>query len=188
MNKVLRLNVAGTPIAWVTEQDAATLYIKNQVLWELGTPYSKMRGGINRQGKQSQVALCPVIATQGNVRPIDCTDNISNRMLFRRDNDMCMYCGMRFRHSELTRDHIFPRSRGGKDTWQNLVAACKRCNNVKADRTPEEAGMALLAVPFRPNIYEVMYLSQHVVLKDQMAYLQQQFSRNRNWTSEEIAS
>lgn len=65
-----------------------------------------------------------------------------------RDRYTCGYCG---KHGD-TIDHIFPRSRGGKDTWENLVACCKKCNGLKSDRTPEEAGMKLLWQPYRPDI------------------------------------
>ncbi len=64
-----------------------------------------------------------------------------------RDGRRCAYCG---EHGD-TVDHIMPRSRGGVDTWDNLVCACRPCNNRKADRTPVEAGMKLLWVP-RPVI------------------------------------
>jgi len=74
-----------------------------------------------------------------------------------------------------------PRAQNGLDVWENVVAACKGCNNFKADRTPEQAGMELLAIPFKPNVFEWAYLSQHTVLEDQMAYLEQRFSGRRQW-------
>ncbi|KXO98376.1 Uncharacterized protein conserved in bacteria (plasmid) [Tsukamurella tyrosinosolvens] len=64
-----------------------------------------------------------------------------------RDKRTCAYCGGRAD----TYDHVFPRSRGGAETWFNLVAACGPCNQLKADRTPEEAGMRLLWEPYRPK-------------------------------------
>jgi len=63
--------------------------------------------------------------------------------LLQRDNHECAYCGRR----ATTVDHVLPRSRGGRDEWLNTVAACTRCNNVKADRTPDEAGMTLRYQP-----------------------------------------
>ncbi|MFZ5605064.1 MAG: HNH endonuclease, partial [Pseudomonadota bacterium] len=68
-------------------------------------------------------------------------------------------------------DHIMPRARGGADTWENVVTACKRCNHHKACRTPEEASMPLLAVPYKPNIFEFTVLANHRILADQMAFL-----------------
>ncbi|MEC7685084.1 MAG: HNH endonuclease, partial [Pseudomonadota bacterium] len=80
--------------------------------------------------------------------------------------------------TELSRDHVIPTSRGGSDIWTNVVTSCRRCNNRKADRTPEQANMELLAIPFVPNPYEFLYLSNHAVLADQMEFLSARFSRN----------
>ena len=68
-----------------------------------------------------------------------------------RDHGKCQYCANNFALSELTLDHVVPRSRGGKNTWTNLVACCKKCNQAKRDRTPEEAGMELLRKPLKPH-------------------------------------
>ena len=182
MGRVLRLDLSGTPTYWLTREDAAVLYTKDLVQWELGEKSLIMLGGINRMtGEQSVLEISPLIATKGDMHRRRRAKGFNNRMLFRRDNYRCMYCGNQFVHAELTRDHVMPRSRGGKDTWENVVAACHRCNHFKADRTPEEAGMQLLAVPFRPNVFESMCLAQHTVLADQMEYLAKSLSDKRNW-------
>jgi 5-methylcytosine-specific restriction endonuclease McrA len=72
---------------------------------------------------------------------------VSRRGVLRRDGHRCAYC----RRSAATVDHILPRSRGGPDTWENLVACCVRCNHLKGDRTPEEMGWSLHAVPRTPR-------------------------------------
>lgn len=74
----------------------------------------------------------------------------SRRNIFERDKNTCQYCGQRLRKSELTIDHVVPRSRGGYDCWQNLVLACMRCNVRKSNRTPEEAHMPLIRKPVKP--------------------------------------
>lgn len=184
MGKVLRLDLAGTPTSWVSREEAAVLYVKNLVLWELGVSTFVLLGGINRaSGQQSALKLSSVIATKGCSDRQGCLKGFNNGMLFRRDNYRCMYCGVQHIHGNLTRDHVVPKSKGGKDTWENVVAACQRCNHYKGNRTPEEAGMELLAVPFRPNTFESMFLSQHTVLADQMDYLEKQFSGKRTWTT-----
>lgn len=75
---------------------------------------------------------------------------LSRKELFHRDGFRCQYCGKRTR--ELTIDHVLPRHRGGRHTWDNLVTACKPCNHRKAGRTPQEARMALLSEPAAPHL------------------------------------
>jgi 5-methylcytosine-specific restriction endonuclease McrA len=75
----------------------------------------------------------------------------SRRNLFRRDHNQCQYCGSRPGTPELSIDHVMPRSRGGKSTWENCVLACTDCNRRKRDRTPEEAGMRLHKRPEKPR-------------------------------------
>ena len=72
---------------------------------------------------------------------------VSRRGVLRRDNQRCGYCT----NSATTIDHILPRSRGGADSWENLVACCLRCNNVKGDRTPQEMGWSLRTIPRPPH-------------------------------------
>jgi hypothetical protein len=143
-----------------------------------------MRGGFNARGDQSIIALAPVIAIDGRKsKRLSRAPLLANPLLFRRDNNLCMYCGQQFANSQLTRDHIVPRVQGGKDRWTNVVTACQRCNHFKGGRTPEEAGMELLAIPFEPNIFEFMYLANRKILADQMEYLRSRFSGNRNWVT-----
>ena len=68
----------------------------------------------------------------------------TRRNILMRDAYRCQYCGLKFHGSELTLDHVIPRAQGGKNSWENLVACCRKDNHRKADRTPEEAGMPLL--------------------------------------------
>jgi 5-methylcytosine-specific restriction endonuclease McrA len=68
-----------------------------------------------------------------------------------RDKNQCQYCANHFLTDQLTMDHVLPKSRGGKNTWENLVAACKRCNQKKGSRTKKESGMYPLKKPFRPK-------------------------------------
>jgi hypothetical protein len=73
---------------------------------------------------------------------------------------------------------VTPLSQGGLDIWTNVITACKRCNHHKAGRTPEQAGMELLAVPFTPTYAEYIYLRGRKVLADQMDYLLAHFPRS----------
>ncbi len=82
---------------------------------------------------------------------------LSRKNVLRRDGFKCQYCGAR---DKLTIDHVHPKSRGGKDSWENLVSACVPCNNRKGNKTPEEANMNLLRKPFRPS--HVMFIRDFV--------------------------
>ena len=83
---------------------------------------------------------------------------LSRREVFNRDRYTCQYCGRRGAR-DLTLDHVVPRHRGGRHTWDNLVTACKACNHRKAANTPSEAKMQLMREPFQPRVscYYVVY-------------------------------
>lgn len=68
-----------------------------------------------------------------------------------RDKFKCAYCGVRLPMKKLSRDHVVPRCQGGKTSWENIVAACQKCNSTKDGRTPEQAGMKLLNRPHKPQ-------------------------------------
>ncbi len=78
--------------------------------------------------------------------------------VFYRDKFICQYCGNKFPEIELTLDHVMPKSRGGKTSWENIVTSCHACNNKKADKTPRECGLALPTRPKRPNWSPMMAL------------------------------
>jgi CRISPR/Cas system Type II protein with McrA/HNH and RuvC-like nuclease domain len=75
---------------------------------------------------------------------------INRQRIYKRDNNECTYCGSK---KNLTIDHIIPKSRGGQNTWMNLVTCCSSCNRLKGDRTPEEANMKLNTKPYEPTIF-----------------------------------
>ena len=76
---------------------------------------------------------------------------LNKKNLFNRDNGMCQYCAKKLSKSTLTIDHVLPKSRGGKNTWENMVSCCRSCNVKKKNRTPNEANMKLLSVPGLPH-------------------------------------
>lgn len=165
---ILVLDVAGNPVNWGYWKDCVTLAWNGKVRWSLGDPI-KLYGGMNRFGEQSVFDLPPVIATTEVVA--DRRIPLSNKELFRRDQNICMYCGTETPNYKLTRDHVIPTSKGGPNTWTNCVTACKRCNHLKADRTPEQWGHKLLAVPYEPTPAGYLILQNRRILADQMEYL-----------------
>lgn len=78
--------------------------------------------------------------------------NFNRKNVFRRDGDMCQYCGKRFKKDELSFDHVTPKCQGGGNTWDNIVVSCFGCNQKKGGRTPEEADMKLIRQPMRPGL------------------------------------
>jgi len=84
----------------------------------------------------------------------------SRNLILKRDNFTCQYCGT---DRDLTIDHILPQSRGGKDTWENLVACCYVCNNTKDNRTPEEWGSPLRGKPHAPFSRFLLTLNANLV-------------------------
>ncbi len=83
---------------------------------------------------------------------------LTRKNILRRDGYKCAYCGRS--DIPLTVDHIIPKARGGDDSWENMICACTRCNNVKGDRTPDEANMKLLFKPFKPS--HIMFIKNVV--------------------------
>ncbi len=179
---VLRTDVSGMPLGWVDFQEAVKLYHLDQVAYSLGSHLYTIHGGYNAlSGMQSKLEVNSIIATvnhhQKSKKPQNYIPPLNNHALFKRDNYICLYCGEYFRRSLLSRDHIIPVSMGGQDTWNNVATACKRCNNYKAGRTPEQAKMQLIAIPFVPNRAEYVFLQGRKILSDQMAFLCSHFPR-----------
>ena len=91
---------------------------------------------------------------------------LSRKNILIRDRHTCQFCGRVLSASELTLDHVMPRSQGGKSTWENLVACCHPCNNHKGDRTPESAGMKLLRQPRPFNLHTNRHLLRLIGTSD----------------------
>ncbi len=182
---ILRLDVVGKPVRWIPWQDAVCLYARGMVAWTAGEHRFPVHGGYSRlTGLRTIMEVNSIVAVRGEDRHgyRRQVPPLSNRELFRRDRHTCMYCGREQADEALTRDHVMPLSRGGQDVWSNVVTACKRCNAHKGRRTPEEARMPLLAVPYTPNLAEYLFLRNRRILVDQMEFLKTQFRHvDRAW-------
>ncbi|MEU1510359.1 HNH endonuclease [Kitasatospora sp. NPDC005748] len=142
MRNTLVLNASYEPLTTVSLQRAVVLVLQDKAVVEQAHPLRSIRGtGVS-------VPVPRVIRLQRYVRvPFRQQAPWSRRGVLVRDQHLCAYCGRR----ATTVDHLQPRSRGGADSWLNTVAACAEDNQLKADRTPEQAGMKLLRKPFVPT-------------------------------------
>jgi 5-methylcytosine-specific restriction endonuclease McrA len=171
---VLALNAAGAPHQWLDLNRAAHDYASDLVAWEAGETEFVLHGGIcAATGRRSTMRISSIVALKGKVyQPRqDTVPTLSRVGILMRDRYVCAYCAQRFPERLLDVEHIIPSSRGGQDTWMNLVAACKACNSLKMNRTPEEVGLRLCYVPYVPNRYEAFILGRKRILGDQMRFL-----------------
>ena len=105
---------------------------------------------------------------------------LNRRNIYARDASRCQYCGKRFSTSELSLDHVVPRSRGGEQTWQNIVCCCVKCNVRKGGRTPDEAGLKLVQRPVKPRRSPVI----NIKLSDSKYHSWRQFLDHAYWDVE----
>ncbi len=139
MSKVLVLNASYEPLNITSWRRAAVLIIKGKA------------EQVEHNGKflYADFPLPTVIRLRQYVRIPYKDIPLTRRNLLQRDDHTCQYCG--YNGDGLTLDHVVPRSRGGGDSWENMVAACVRCNVKKGNRTPKEAGMPLVSQPRKPH-------------------------------------
>ncbi len=152
MEQTLLLNATYEPLKVVHWQKAVTLWCQGKV--EIISVYDREIRSVSFTFK-----LPSVIRLLEYRRIPHQTRSLSRKNIMLRDRYTCQYCGHTFPASELTMDHVIPRSRGGTSAWENLVTCCIPCNNLKGNRTPEEAGMKLQRMP-RPF---TLHTSRHLM-------------------------
>ncbi len=150
MSKVLVLNASYEPLNITSWRRAVVLLLKGKA------------EQVEHNGKYvySNFPLPTVIRLRHYVRVPYKEIPLTRKNLLHRDAQSCQYCG--YTGDELTLDHVMPRSRGGGDTWENVVTACVRCNVRKGNRTPKEANMPLLTQPRRPYSGLHFEVTKHV--------------------------
>jgi len=149
--KVLVLNQSYEPLMVINARRAIVLLIKNKV--EMLEKYAESIRSV-----RSRFDLPSVIKLNFYIH-LKYKDIVLNRInLLRRDNEQCQYCGQA--KKPLTIDHIIPRNKGGKNTWENLVAACVRCNANKGDHLLKNINMKLLKKPKKPS--KIFHLQSYV--------------------------
>ncbi len=172
---ILKLDIGGQPVGWISREEGALLYCRDQVAWEAGEQVVRLHGGESRlTGATSYLDVNTIVATRSHDKSMHAKGDVpflTNKQLFRRDEHICMYCGKQFGNALLTRDHVQPLSRGGLDVWENVVTACRACNQTKDSKLLSEISMKLIAVPYAPNRAEGLILTNRKILADQMAFL-----------------
>lgn len=178
---ILTLNSHGHPLHWVDWKTSLIHSCKGLIAWSLGETTIEVKGGTSRMtGERTVITLPTIIAIDNDHRNMR-TPVLNNKNLFRRDLHICAYCARMFLEDKLSRDHIVPVSKGGKDNWMNVVTSCKRCNNEKDDLSIDEwnkkslkelgEGRALAYLPYVPDRSEQLILQNRNILSDQMEYI-----------------
>ncbi len=140
----LKLDATYRPIDVIEAVDALVMCIigKAKVVEEHSTTISSTK----------RVFKLPAVIALNRVMKYRLVSSRPTRQnIYTRDSNHCQYCGNVFPVEELTLDHVFPKSRGGKNTWKNLVTCCKKCNQRKGSRTPEESNLYLIEKPYEPK-------------------------------------
>lgn len=143
MDRVLVLNADYTPLNVTSSQKGFKLVFKGKA--------EVVKGSENPIIAGYQNFVRPLIIrlykyVKYRVRNI----RVNRHRVYRRDGGECVYCGS---VKQLTLDHVIPKSKGGTNEWTNLVTCCHKCNLMKADRTPQEAGMILRKKPYEPSLF-----------------------------------
>lgn len=137
---VLVRNACSTPLRYVPWQRAVTAVVSDQAEIVVADETRSVRSAYLSIPWPLEIQLRAYVYVPYVGKGGDSVDKAARRAILHRDKNACGYCGA---HAT-TIDHIFPKSRGGLDTWENLISACLECNQRKRDRTPEEAGMKTL--------------------------------------------
>lgn len=177
-NKILSLTQDGTPHQWISWQDCVTLKVKGLVAWELGGDSSIFGGTSRMTGERSHVEVSPIVAIKGKFKFKREIPVLTNSNLFRRDLFTCGYCGRFHTESHLSRDHIVPVSKGGKDIWSNVITSCKKCNSHKGNKSLKDADLELIWVPYVPCRNEILILNNRNILVDQAKFISDFIPKN----------
>jgi hypothetical protein len=172
--KILTLDMTGAPRGWEDTEKVAEYYAKGKIAWEIGEFTYTLRGGVQRTtGVLSEITVRSIVAIKGTEYIVgkDKVPTLSRSLLFQRDAQICCYCNTWYDERLLEMEHVVPKAQQGKNTWMNLVTSCVHCNDIKRDRTPEQAGMRMYYQPYIPNRFESLILRNKRMLPDQTEFL-----------------
>lgn len=178
MSATLVLNNAFQPLGASTETDAVILIATGKAFALKSNPDRTYRS-------QYLEVPAPVIVVLGHFQEMKSfkirSAQLTNAALFRRDNYTCQYCGRQRDNlkgrNKLTRDHILPKDKGGKDLWENVTTACATCNHRKDNRTLQEAKMKLLSPPSVPVTWSIRGKSKLTI--EQITYIEELLNLNK---------
>ena len=162
--KTLKLDSSFRPIEVIDAVEALVLCLVGKA--QTIETYNKVINSVSESFK-----LPCVIALKRIVKFRYQTLPCHRRNIIWRDQSQCQYCADYFMADKLTIDHVLPRSRGGKNEWLNLVAACKKCNQKKGDKTPSEANMPLIKKPSIPRSDIFKNISKNQIIPRWKYYL-----------------
>ncbi len=143
--KVLKLDSSYRPIQVIDWTEAITMVFTGRA------NVVEYRDGCYARSASDKFQIPSVISINRYVKQARVTLRVSRRNLFIRDDYTCQYCSVRFPKGTLTIDHVTPKSAGGPKTWENIVTACRRCNQKKADHLPRDVGMFPKKTPRAPS-------------------------------------
>lgn len=150
--KTLLLNASYEVLSFIPERKVFKLLFKDKVevisAWEDYVAWGP-----------EKIKHPSVLRLKNHVRRNYFNSNFSRKALVKRDRSTCQYCGKKLTASQITIDHVLPRAQGGITSFTNCVVCCQICNNKKADRTPEQAAMALLKRPTHPSFSAHHYVA-----------------------------
>ncbi|KZX78300.1 hypothetical protein A3715_10625 [Oleiphilus sp. HI0009] len=174
MCAVLKIDVSGRPLTWISKREAANLICNNKVRYSFGETKLTLIGGYNKLGTRSRMFVDPIIAVDHNKNFKESLP-LTLFYLYQRDKS-CLYCGVELPWWKYTKDHIIPRSRQGETAWRNLALSCRHCNNnVKGDKLLHETNLQLRAVPFTPSKSEHLFWQYSNCDSDQFSFLSKGF-------------
>lgn len=150
--KTLLLNASYEVLSFISDRKAMKLIVKDKV--EIISSWDAVI--IWGSGRIKHPAI---LRLKNHVRRSYFNSNFSRKALIKRDRSSCQYCGVKLTASQITVDHVKPRAQGGITSFVNCVVSCQDCNNSKADKTPEQAGMKLFKKPTHPSFSANYYVA-----------------------------
>ena len=150
--KTLLLNAGYEVLSFIPERKVFKLLFKNKV--EVVSEWEEL---IN--WGSDKIKHPSILRLKNHVKRNYFNSNFSRKALVKRDRNTCQYCGKKLTASQITIDHVLPRAQGGITSFLNCVVSCQICNNSKADKTPDQAGMKLLKRPTHPSFSAQYYVA-----------------------------